>query len=276
MSNKKRKVRNEFLIVGWILVFFCVYLVTFNNISNKQDKIIEENIKKTQTPKIDNRDLLTQIKDQEAIYIDDDQLKDVYLEEEYWRQFKFFFEDFKGGVRKPDTYKPIYEGHSDNNIRFSTDLSYFRVYTVNKEEYYKVPAYEKKEFEAFLNKSIYTSFDVIKKYKSWDEVTVTYNGDTKDISNRKYNDLTYKMIQKRIVGKVQPEKSKERSKYNFTIDIKGNKYKLKVDTMGKDYVKITYNSDVAYYEVHESLYNYLKNDIFKIGQPKKWWQTIFE
>jgi hypothetical protein len=276
MSNKKRKIRKEFLVVGWILVFFSVYLVTFNNISNDQDKIIEEKIKKTQTPKIDNRSLLAQIKDEETIYIDNNELKDVYLEEEYWRQFKFFFEDFKGDVRKPSDYKPVYEGHSDNNIRFSTDLSYFRIYTVNKEEYYKVPAYEKEEFGAFLNKSIYTSFDVIKKYKSWDDVTITYNGDTKNISNRKYNDLTYKMTQKRIVGKIQPEKSKERSKHNFTIDIKGNKYKIKVETMGKDYVKITYNSDEAYYEVHESLYNYLEKDIFRIGQPKKWWQTIIE
>ena len=61
------------------------------------------------------------------------------------------------------------------------------------------------------------------------------------------------MSAKRIVGKVQPEKSKERSKYNFTIDIKGENYDIKVETMGKDYVKIISNKGEAYYEVSYSI-----------------------
>ena len=46
----------------------------------------------------------------------------------------------------------------------------------------------------------------------------------RQIHKWKYDDLAYKMSSKRIVGKIQPEKNKERSKYNFTIDIQGDNY----------------------------------------------------
>ena len=72
------------------------------------------------------------------------------------------------------------------------------------------------------------------------------------------------MSSKRIVGKVQPEKSKDRSKYNFTIDIKGEDYDIKVETMGQDYVKITSIRAEAYYEVSIALYDYLREKIFKL------------
>ncbi len=72
------------------------------------------------------------------------------------------------------------------------------------------------------------------------------------------------MIAKRLVGKVQPEKSKNRSEYNFTIDIEGENYKIKVETMGRDYVKVTSKDTIAYYEVYTGLFDYIKNDVFKI------------
>ena len=72
------------------------------------------------------------------------------------------------------------------------------------------------------------------------------------------------MSSKRIVGKIQPEKNKERSKYNFTIDIHGDNYTLKIETMGKDYVKISSDKGEAYYEVSIALYEYLREEIFKL------------
>lgn len=72
------------------------------------------------------------------------------------------------------------------------------------------------------------------------------------------------MVEKRVVGKVQPEKSKARSKHNFIINIKGSNYSIIIETMGSDYVKITSEKGEAYYEVPTMLYDYLKNDIFKI------------
>ena len=72
------------------------------------------------------------------------------------------------------------------------------------------------------------------------------------------------MSAKRIVGKIQPEKNKERSKYNFTIDIQGDNYTLKIETMGKDYVKISSDKGKVYYEVSIALYEYLRDTIFKL------------
>ena len=63
----------------------------------------------------------------------------------------------------------------------------------------------------------------------------------KTIHKWKYDDLAYKMSAKRIVRKNTTRKKKERSKYNFTIDIKGENYEIKVETMGRDYVKISSN-----------------------------------
>ncbi|MCQ4699214.1 hypothetical protein NE452_17380, partial [Paeniclostridium sordellii] len=67
-------------------------------------------------------------------------------------------------------------------------------------------------------------------------------------------DLAYKISVKRLVGRIQPEMSKERSKYNFTVKIHGDGYSIVLETMGKDYVKITSDKATAYYEVHGGLY----------------------
>ncbi len=34
--------------------------------------------------------------------------------------------------------------------------------------------------------------------------------------------------------------------------------------MGRDYVKVTSKDTIAYYEVYTGLFDYIKNDIFKI------------
>ena len=73
------------------------------------------------------------------------------------------------------------------------------------------------------------------------------------------------MAAKRQVGKIQPEKSKERSEYNFTIDIKGENYEVTIETMSKDYVKITSGNLEAYYEVYTGLFEYIEDNVFKIG-----------
>lgn len=262
---KKIKIKKNALIVIIAVVFFIFYFIGFSiakteeNADKKPEKIgeLEE----------DSRALISQLKSREKIYISDDNVENVRIEETYWDNIKVLFSEFTK-IRKPDSYTAIYSGYSDDGIRFSTDLNYFRVYTVSKEEYYKVPVATKKEFEKVLSESIYLSFDFIKQYKSWDNVEITYKDYNKRIHGWKYDDLSLKMIQKRIVGKVQPEKSQERSKYNFTIDIQGEGYAVKIETMGKDYVKITQgtgkNEITAYYEVHTGLYDYLVKDIFEL------------
>ena len=185
------------------------------------------------------------------------------MEDEKVEEFRYSFNEFSK-IRTPDSYKPVFHEYTVYDIRFSTDLNLFRIYTVNEEVYYKIPVSEKTRFEKVLSGSIYTSFDFVKKYKTWKNVSVSYNNQKKTIHKWKYDDLAYKMSSKRIVGKIQPEKNKERSKYNFTIDIQGDNYTLKIETMGKDYVKISSDKGEAYYEVSIALYEYLREEIFRL------------
>lgn len=260
---KRRKVKKEFWIIGAIILFFVVYFIAFK-IGRSMDEESSAPTKNIEEQEEDTRSLINQISSKNKIYMSDSKVENVKIEEAYWDEIKVLFSEFTK-VRKPESYNPVYNGYSDDGIRFSTDLNYFRVYTVNKEEYYKVPVATKKEFGRLIDESIYTSFDFIKQYKDWDSVSITYKGETKNIHKWKFDDLAYKMGSKRMVGKIQPEKSKERSKYNFTIQIKGEHYDAKVETMSKDYVKITSGDAVSYYEVTPALFDYIKEDIFKIA-----------
>ena len=108
----------------------------------------------------------------------------------------------------------------------------------------------------------------IKQYKTWKQVTIDYGDETKKVIGWSYDDLASKMVQKRLVGKIQPEKARARCKYKFTINIKSDNYEARVDIMGEDYVKITVNNLISYYEVSNNLYNYIKTDIFKIADSE--------
>ncbi|MCC0654443.1 hypothetical protein [Clostridioides sp. ES-S-0001-03] len=261
---KKRKLKKKAAILIGVVVFFIIYFISFK-IGLNMEKDKSEVPKKVETETEDNRSLMTQIKEKKKIYVSDKNVENIKIEEDMWNEIKFFFSEFKK-VRNTTSYEAIYEGYSDDGIKFSTDLNFFRVYTVNKEEYYKVPIDSKNSFKKLLDESIYTSFDLLSHYKDWKEVTITYGKETKKVHKWKFDDLAHKMISKRVVGKVQPEKSKERSDYNFSINIKGENFAVKVDTMGKDYVKVTSKKTVSYYEVHTSLFDYLKNEIFEIGK----------
>lgn len=265
---KKRKIKKGAAVAIGVIAFFAVYFISFNVFKNL-DKKVETKTQSSEEQAEDARSLLTQIKGKNKIYIKDEgnsELSSIKIDEEYWKQIKYFFLEFSE-IRSPQEYKALYVGNSDDGLRFSTDLNYLRVYNVNKEEYYKVPVGVKQEFENIIKKSIYTSFDFVKQYKTYDKVTITSSkGDKKVLHKWKYDDLSYKMASKRMVGKVQPEKNKERSDYNFAIDIEGKTYQVRIETMGKDYVKITSKGEQSYYEVHTGLFDYLKEDIFKIKE----------
>ena len=260
---KKRKIKKRVIITIGVIVFFVVYSATYIYFSKQQEK--SEPVKvQEKSSEAENKNLIYQMKQTDTVYISDDKLKDVRIEKDYWDQIKFFSTKFRE-VRKPNNYESKYEAYMDNGIRFSTDLDYFRIYTVNKEEFYKIPVSEKNVFDKLLKESIYTSIDSVKKYKTWKSVEIHYNNEVKKPWKWKFDDLSYKISVKRLVGKIQPEKSKERSKYNFIVKINGDGYSTILETMGNEYVKITSDKAVAYYEVHNGLFEYLKNDIFKIG-----------
>ena len=265
--SKKRKIKKRAILIMGVVLFFVIYFISFRAFSK-----ISENTQWTKVPttqeKVDTRSLLDQFKDKSKIYISDGNVSNVRMEEEKVDEFQYSFKEFSK-IRTPDSYTPIYEGYTDDEIKFSTDLNIFRVYTVNEEEYYKVPVSYKKEFKEILDTSIYTSFDFIKQYKTWKQVTIDYGDETKKISGWNYDDLASKMVQKRLVGKIQPEKARERSKYKFTINITADNYEARVDIMGEDYVKIKVNDLISYYEVSNNLYDYIKTDVFKIADDEK-------
>lgn len=263
---KRRKIKKEFWIIGAVVLFFVVYFLAFK-IGSSWDEQSANPTKNTEEQEEDTRALMSQISSKKKIYVSDSKVENVKIEESYWKEITVLLSEFTK-IRKPESYNPIYNGYSDDGVRFSTDLNYLRVYTVNNEEYYKVPVATKNEFGKLIDESIYTSFDFIKQYKGWKSVQITYGENKKNIHKWKFDDLAYKMGSKRIVGKIQPEKSKERSEYDFTIDIKGENYDVKVETMSKDYVKITSGKAVSYYEVTPTLFEYIKDDIFKIEDGK--------
>ncbi|WP_296646143.1 hypothetical protein [Romboutsia sp. 13368] len=259
---KKRKLKKSVLVGMSIVVFFIVYGIAFYGFTYLENKD-KPKTEVSEETKEDNRDLMTQLKSKKKIYMSSGDIKNIKVEEIYWDEIKYELTKLSK-VRNQEKFTPTYTGYSDDGIRFSTDLDFFRIYTVNQEVYYKVPVAEKNKLDTLLNGSICTSFDFVKQYKTWKSVEISYNNKTKTIHKWKYDDLVYKMSAKRTVGKVQPEKNKDRSKYNFIIDIKGDNYDLKVETMGPYYVKISSNKGMAYYEVSIALYEYLRDEIFKL------------
>lgn len=259
---KKRKLKKEAIAIITVIIFFCVYFIAFK-FGTYLDQKNEDSIKQVEEVE-DMRPLITQLKSENNIYLSNSDISNIKIEESSWDEIKYLFTKITK-IRTPEDFTPTYSGYTDDGVKFSTDLNYLRVYTVKKEEYYKIPVDQKNSFEKALNESIYTSFDFVKQYKTWKHVTISYNNDTKTIRKWKFDDLSYKMAEKRQVGKIQPEKSKERSEYNFTINIEGENYKVTIETMSKDYVKITSGDLQSYYEVYTGLFEYIKDDVFKIG-----------
>ena len=259
---KKRKLKKSVLIGIYLIGFFLVYGGAFYIFSSIDDNG-ETKIEVKEDKKEDTRELMTQLQSKNKIYMSTGDIQNIKVEQVYWDEVKYELTKFSK-VRNQEKFTPIYTGYSDDGVRFSTDLNFFRIYTVKQEVYYKVPVSEKSKLDELLSGSIYTSFDFVKQYKTWKNVKISYNNETRTIHKWKYDDLAYKMSSKRVVGKVQPEKSKDRSKYNFTIDIQGEDYNLKIETMGPYYVKITSDKGLAYYEVSIALYDYLRDEIFKL------------
>lgn len=265
MAKKKKSKLILYIILGLIL-FFVVYIMLFfaftKNDSKEEDNVLvrEENVSDTTLP------LLSQLESSGKVYISDKKTDtNIKIEKDRWTDYKYYFNEFSR-VRNAISFNPTYSGYSSNGIKFSTDLDFLKVYTVEKEEYYKIPVTQKKEFEKVVNESIYTSFDFAVNDKKWKSVHISKGEDVKTLHKWKYNNLVSKMRYKRHVGKVQPEKSREKSKFNYSIYIDGDGFNLRIDTMGSNYIKIISGKNgeyVAYYEVYSDMYNYIKENIFK-------------
>ena len=180
---KKRKVKKSVLVAMSIVVFFVIYGLAFylgTYLDNKDNPKVETK----EDESVDERPLMKQLSSKKKIYMSNEQVENIKVDEIYWDEVKYEFTKFSQ-VRKSEKFTPIYTGYSDDGVRFSTDLNLFRIYTVNEEVYYKIPISEKTQFEKVLNGSIYTSFDFVKKYKTWKNVIISYGDEKKTIHKRK-------------------------------------------------------------------------------------------
>ena len=125
---KKRKVKRSVIITAMIILFFVLYYIGFKGGIYLQSRNSEP-VKDTHIQEQDTRSLMTQIINKKKIYVSDSNIENVKIEENYWDKMTALFTEF-AKVRKPSKYEAKYSGYSDNGIRFSTDLVYFRVYNV--------------------------------------------------------------------------------------------------------------------------------------------------
>lgn len=266
MATKKKKSKLRFYIVVGLIAFFSIYIIGFfaaSKIDTKEEdnKLVrEENVADSTLP------LLSQLESSRKVYISDKKTDtNIKIEKDRWTDYKYYFNEFSR-VRNAISFEPTYSGYSSNGIKFSTDLDFLKVYTVEKEEFYKIPVSQKKDFEKVINESIYTSFDFAINDKKWKSVHISKGQDVKNIHKWKYNNLVSKMRYKRHVGKVQPEKARDKSKYNYSVYIDGEGFSIRIDTMGPNYIKIISGKNgeyVAYYEVYNDMYKCIKENIFK-------------
>ena len=129
---KRRKIKKSVFLVGGIILFFGVYIGSFMLFS-KVENSDKKNAVTINTEREDNRSLLKQLEDKEKIYLSDGVVSDVRVDDKLLEELRYSFEDVSK-IRTPQSYTSVYEGYSDDGLKFSTDLNVIRIYTVNKEE----------------------------------------------------------------------------------------------------------------------------------------------
>lgn len=274
----KKKYNTKLIVALGVIVFFTLYGATFKLVRLRLNKVDQTaNVMNTDFDK-DGSELHQELEAEKAkerkkspmqkfneskkIYISDEEVSDIRIEGESLDSFRSAIHNFVKIRDIDDNFKPLNTGKNSGDLKFKTDFNYFVMETDNKKSIYKIPVNAKKDFKLKFRRMIYTSVNFISDGKSIDKLEV-YSGNVvkKPLPwNRKT--LVRKILYKREVGKIQPEKEFEKTEENFTIKIEKAGVKLSIQTMGPDFIKVECGDNTAYYEVYPDLYNYLKNDIF--------------
>ncbi len=279
MGDSKKKRPNTIILVFLaVIAFFLIYFITFKvarmyiqshteNVVTTIDtggekNAIQKSIEQRKALEM-KKDLIERFKDSKKVYISDDEIENIKIEGETLESLKRTVDMFVKVRRIDGDFKPTNTGYTDGGIKFETDYDYFKLYTDKKEELYKVPVNMKSDFESMYRKMIYTSVDFITSNKGLGRIRLYHGNDEKGVFPWNKDDLIYKILYKREVGKIQPEKEFSRTKDNYTIKMNKSGVDISIQTMGKDFIKVTCGDSYAYYEVYPDLYNYLRNDIFK-------------
>lgn len=265
-------------VVVVILIFMLLYSISFKMARINIDKgqtmdimSVDTGGEKTKTQEAmeakkaeeAKKSLLVRFKESKKIYISDEETENIKISGETLEQFKRKAEVFVKVRNLDDDFKTSNKGYTDNSLNFKTDFNYFVITSGKRVENYKVPVSMKAELEAEYRKLIYTSVDFITNKENMGSIRIYHSDESKKVWPWKKDDLIYKILYKREVGKIQPEKEFKKSKDNYTIKMEKSGVKIFIQTMGKDFIKVTCGDNTAYYEVFPELYNYLHDEVFK-------------
>nr|WP_314495970.1 hypothetical protein [uncultured Peptostreptococcus sp.] len=265
-------------VVVVILVFMLLYSISFKMARINIDKgqtmdimSVDTGGEKTKTQEAmeakkaedAKKTLLVRFKESKKIYISNEETENIKISGETLEQFKRKAEVFVKVRNLDDDFKTSNKGYTDNNLHFKTDFNYFVITSGKRVENYKVPVSMKAELESEYRKLIYTSVDFITNKENMGSIRLYHGDKSKKVWPWKKDDLIYKILYKREVGKIQPEKEFRKSKDNYTIKMEKSGEEIYIQTMGKDFIKVTCGDNIAYYEVYPELYNYLHDEVFK-------------
>ena len=265
-------------VVVVILIFMLLYSISFKMARINIDKgqtmdimSVDTGGEKTKTQEAmeakkaedAKKTLLVRFKESKKIYISNEETENIKISGETLEQFKRKTEVFVKVRNLDDDFKTSNKGYTDNNLHFKTDFNYFVITSGKRVENYKVPVSMKAELESEYRKLIYTSVDFITNKENMGSIRLYHGDKSKKVWPWKKDDLIYKILYKREVGKIQPEKEFRKSKDNYTIKMEKSGVKIYIQTMGKDFIRVTCGDNTAYYEVYPELYNYLHDEVFK-------------
>ena len=251
-------------VVVVILIFMLLYSISFKMARINIDKgktmdimSVDTGGEKTKTQEAmeakkaedAKKTLLVRFKESKKIYISNEETENIKISGETLEQFK----------RKTEVFVKV----RNNNLHFKTDFNYFVITSGKRVENYKVPVSMKAELESEYRKLIYTSVDFITNKENMGSIRLYHGDKSKKVWPWKKDDLIYKILYKREVGKIQPEKEFRKSKDNYTIKMEKSGEEIYIQTMGKDFIRVTCGYNIAYYEVYPELYNYLHDEVFK-------------
>lgn len=273
-ENKSKKSSRKKKLIFWISIFFFLYISVFFILNNKttvgnsngtdkivpdgsRDKTLVERQMEQKEVVESKKSLYQRFTESRKIYIGDNKVSHIRVDGLSLDNFDRAMSNFIK-IRKPDsTFNPIYNGKSSNGVEFFTDFSYFELRAENRKEYFKIPISEKLEFQNMYRKLIYTSVEFITNEDRIGSVKVLFGNDTKKIWFWKKKDLINKILYKREVGKIQPEKEFAKTKENYTVKLDKSGVEITIQTMGKDFIRVSCGDNMAYYEVYPNLYEYL-------------------
>lgn len=275
--NSISKLNKTVLIILVIILFFLVYSFSFKvfrkwissspktdivNIDTRGEKNrVQQELERKE---IEDRkkSVLLRFNESKKMFISSRNIEDIKVEGEMMDNFNRITISFVKLRGIDGKFEPDNRGKTNTGIEFETDFNYFVVKDRDKTEYYKIPVAVKSDFQSMYNRMIFTSVDYIVNKKDLGKIRVCKGNDEKGIMPWKKDDLIHKILYKREVGKIQPEKDFQKSKKNFTIKIKKSNRDIIIQTMGKDFIKVTSGDNIAYYEVYKDLYEYLDTEIF--------------